>query len=105
MCGCEMNLYVIAEGIDGPCKIGYADRVANRVSSLQSGNPRKLTLYHSQPCAEYRMAERLAHSLAGYQNCVLNEWFSITVERAIAAVREACDTANQTRVVRLRDVV
>lgn len=90
-------LYVISETETGPCKIGFADRVYHRLKCLQSGNPRRLTLEFETECANYRMAEKIAHHRAGHKNNVLGEWFNITPEAAIIAVKVACQLAIESQ--------
>ena len=92
-----MLLYVIAEGEFGPCKIGFADRMGHRLSNLQAGNHRELTVFYEQETPpNYRMAERIAHSRAGYKNRIRGEWFNVTVVAAISAVKQACYLAQRT---------
>lgn len=101
-----MLMYVVGESEFGPCKIGYADRPRHRLSSLQTGNPRKLTLFCEVECPpNYRMAERIAHRLAAYgkRNEILcGEWFNITVQSAIKIVDEAIVRARKTHDRRVR---
>lgn len=85
-------IYVIAESTSGPCKIGITTDPRFRLSILQNGNPRKLTLAHYKQInylsrLEY---ERVAHALAGAAYQLVGEWFDITTDSAVRAVDEAC---------------
>lgn len=69
-------IYFIQEGEDGPVKIGYSkENCERRLSSLQTGNPRQLTLAavrtgaHGMPAKERELHDRFAaHRIRG-------EWF------------------------------
>lgn len=96
-----MNLYVIAESPDGPSKIGFATRLANRLTSLQSGNPRKLTLFsqiETTP-SEARIVERWAHSLLWAKH-LRNQWFDVPPEDAANAINQAINGAKNAETLR-----
>lgn len=93
-----MYLYVIGESDSGPCKIGFADRVEHRLITLQSGNPRRLTLYFRLESDNYRMAEKIAKHRAGKAGKLIRgEWFEVTAREAERIVKQACHTASIAR--------
>ena len=87
-------VYVISEaGQGGPCKIGVADRPNGRLSSMQSGNARKLRLVRfwrlpGKP-ASHRV-ERAAHASLTAK-VIRGEWFDIGRKKACAAVDRAIE--------------
>lgn len=83
-CGTTTNLYVIREEEDGPVKIGLARKPAERLLTLQQGNPRRLSLVCSLPLRAE--AEKRLH-LALKPDLVLGEWFAPT-PAVLAAVGE-----------------
>lgn len=85
-------IYVIAESLTGPCKIGITSDLRRRLDQMQNGNPRKLSLEYQWPIAwGHRLElERVAHALIGARYQLLGEWFDVSVSQAITSVREAC---------------
>lgn len=63
--------------VTGQYKVGKAQSVKPRLSSLQIATPHKLTLIHKIECEDYSKAETLFHSLLKEQR-VLREWFEIS---------------------------
>ncbi len=86
-------LYIIAESERGPCKIGIGGEPTGRVSSLQCGNPRTLTLHHSRQISHHlpHAVEQLAHAIAGERHRIQREWFDLPVSAAVAAVDAAIE--------------
>jgi hypothetical protein len=83
------HIYVIGEK-DGPYKIGIADNTENRLSSLQTSNPRKLEVFLSVDVDKRaaRDAERIAHAHVA-KTAIRGEWFSCPLEIAIESVHKA----------------
>jgi len=94
-----MNVYVIAESPNGPCKVGFAADVRGRLSGLQNGNPRPLAIFHQERCEMYRTAERVAHSRL-WARRMCGEWFDVPVSEAISAVRYGIEKALSAMVAR-----
>lgn len=90
-----MYLYVIAESRAGPCKVGYAANVVTRLRTLQTGNSRQLSLIYYQEAANYRMAERVAHSML-WRHHIRREWFAVKGEDAANTVKRAIFKATQS---------
>lgn len=78
-------IYVIAESSSGPCKIGYAKDPIKRLAAIQTGNPRKLGIVHTVRVHHARIIEGRIHSSLS-DRAMSGEWFSISVEVAVAAV-------------------
>lgn len=87
----ERYVYVIADGLGGPCKLGRSDSPVARLTQLQDGNPRELTLYWSIAVDEPELVEAATHRQL-LKHRVRGEWFAVTVEEAIKAFREAIAT-------------
>ena len=81
-------LYVIAASPEGPCKIGFSANPEKRVRQLQTGHAYLLKLQYSQvvPNHEARRIEKQIHRTIGYRRSQ-GEWFSVTVDEAIAEVQ------------------
>lgn len=94
--GTATNLYVIREGESGPFKIGLAVDPADRLKTLQQGNPRRLVLICSMPI--FARSERLLHDALNHHR-LASEWFAATpeVEEAVAELRELAALANDYR--------
>lgn len=80
-------LYIIAAGKGGPVKIGHSRSPESRLTSLQSGNPKRLNLIWTLPFESRdgaKSAERTAHQNL---DCLRmeGEWFDIDRSGAIAA--------------------
>lgn len=75
-----MFVYFIQEGKGnhGYIKIGVSNNVNKRLDSLQTGNPRKLTLMASIKCDTPNNAYRLEKKLHKKfkSQCIRGEWFS-----------------------------
>lgn len=87
-------VYVIAEDGGAWCKIGISasNDINRRLRELQMGNPRRLTIVFTLQTETARAIERLAHSMlwrnhAG--NKARSEWFAVTAQEAIEAVKAA----------------
>jgi hypothetical protein len=81
-------LYVIAETITGPVKLGFSVDASKRLKQLQTGYPRKLTLYHAEDIGSLnpRLMEGFLHA-ANRHHRITGEWFNLTVADAILEVR------------------
>ena len=83
------SVYVIGTGL-GPVKIGIAADVTARLRKLQTGHPEKLHVLFQAPSPDAAEIEYVSHRLlAGAR--LSGEWFSVTVEQAIWAIRTAAD--------------
>lgn len=90
-----MYVYVISEGVDGPCKIGFGQNPLARLEACRIGNPRPLRIAFQCASIRPRYVERIAHvMLAGKR--VSGEWFWISEVEAqrlvLIAARRAGDT-------------
>lgn len=77
-----MFLYVI--GTDGrKQKIGFSKNVEKRLVELQTGNPEKLQIHHTEavPKDRIRLLERKIHKELGYRR-ISGEWFDLTADEA-----------------------
>lgn len=84
------KLYVIAAPRRG-LKIGVSADPAKRIGALQTANPQPLVLvYESRPFVRRTafLIEERAHAILDASR-LQSEWFSCSVEGAIAAIREA----------------
>jgi hypothetical protein len=81
-------LYVISEGSDGPVKVGFSAKPRARLTGLQSGNPRRLTLEEEWLLSKRRHAEIIERDLhdllANYS--MVGEWFDLPPNKALALV-------------------
>lgn len=91
-------VYVIAEEGGAWCKIGISasNDINRRVRELQMGNPRRLAVVFTLQTETARAIEKVAHSMlwrnhAG--NKARSEWFSVTAQTAIEAVKAASEDA------------
>ena len=88
-----MYVYFIQEGRGnhGHIKIGVSNNVNNRLDSLQTGNPRKLTLMASIKCRSindaYRLEKKLHKKFKPHR--VRGEWFSGLIK--LNAIQEPFD--------------
>lgn len=85
-------LYVVAAVENdlpvSPCKIGITGSLAGRLSSLQTGNPKKLEIIACLPIPERRVVEMIENALHEVfeQFRLIGEWFDINpVDAAIGA--------------------
>jgi hypothetical protein len=71
-------LYIISEHPDGPIKIGRSKSVKSRMSSLQTGNCRQLTLeaVFTMPADQVVLAERCLHEELE-NRALIGEWFDL----------------------------
>lgn len=67
-------VYFVQDGTDGPIKIGLADNPEQRLSSLQVGNPRPLTLLATFQTWEPRKDEAQIHARFA-EHRIRGEWF------------------------------
>lgn len=89
-------VYVVAEEGGAWCKVGISasNDINRRLRELQMGNPRRLTIVFTLQTETARAIERIAHSMlwrnhAG--NKARSEWFSVTAQEAIEAVKAATE--------------
>jgi len=84
-------VYIIIDP-SGLCKIGKANNVKKRLSTLQIGNPRELSIYHRFPCkssGRARLLELLSHQkLKPFRSS--GEWFNIAPESAKITIQDIC---------------
>lgn len=74
------------------CKIGRSKNVRERISSLQIGNPNKITLIAQYECYNSVGLESIAHKK--YENhCVGGEWFKFTDSELIGCMEFISDIA------------
>lgn len=90
--GSPTLLYVVAEGFDA-VKIGIATKPEERLSTLQVGNPRPLTLIAATPAT--LALERFIHERL-HEDRITGEWFAGTdrvfaVAELIVSAAEQCD--------------
>ena len=85
----EMCLYVIG-GDSGPLKIGYSGNPKNRLRELNVASPLDLEIKHTRNVPELtcKFTEKYAHALLS-SRWVRGEWFDVSLEQAIAAIRLA----------------
>lgn len=69
------SIYFVRAGADGPIKIGYAENVKHRLTSLQSGNHLPLAILHTLPGGE--ALERHIHAAVRAEH-LRGEWFNYT---------------------------
>jgi hypothetical protein len=87
------NVYIVAEQ-GGPRKIGVSDSPEKRIVNLRSGRaPLSIVAIYPREAHDAGIVERLAHRLLKEKQ-VSCEWFAITNEQAVAAVREAIALVN-----------
>jgi reverse gyrase len=81
-------MYVIGASEAGPVKLGISAQPTRRLSQLQTGHAQRLRLFHSELVAKdkARLLERLLHRDIGHLRAI-GEWFTMTVEHAIAHIR------------------
>lgn len=80
-------LYVIADSLAGPVKLGISKDPQRRVKQLQTGHANHLRVFHAEPfpAAETRLYERCLHRDLGYLRRQ-GEWFDLSVVEAIAHI-------------------
>ena len=73
------ELYIISEGPEGPVKIGRSISAKSRLSSLQTGNSRPLTILaaYSMPADQVIEAETILHEELEYR-ALIGEWFGLS---------------------------
>jgi hypothetical protein len=71
--------FIVADGDDGYYKIGSSDDVNKRLSQLQCGNRRKLSVYKLIECDDHFATERLIHHHFR-DHRVMGEWFHLCDE-------------------------
>jgi hypothetical protein len=72
----QVFVYFIQQGIDGPVKIGKADRPDRRLASLQGANPESLRL--RAVCRGDAGVERHLHRYFADERLGDREWFSVS---------------------------
>ncbi len=90
-------VYVIGP-LDGPQKIGIAQKPAARCASLQIGNHRTLAVSSQTkvPAASAASIERRAHYILR-DSAVRGEWFSVSPQEARAAIAQAIKDLEEGR--------
>jgi len=79
MAGTITYLYIIRSGLSNsdPIKIGIADNVENRLSGMQTGNPRELVVLYKIPMNSrnhaFMVENRLHRKLSKFN--IRGEWF------------------------------
>jgi predicted GIY-YIG superfamily endonuclease len=69
-------LYFIKESKQPNYKIGYTSNINNRIKELQTGNPRKLTIYKTILALRCEKLETYLHTYFS-DNKIKNEWFKL----------------------------
>jgi hypothetical protein len=86
------HVYVVAESGDAcHVKIGTAANIKYRLSSLQPGNPRKLTLvasWHFNSRADALSVERAALAAVGDGRLVGRDWIKVSPALVVSLVEE-----------------
>jgi hypothetical protein len=84
------HIYVIGTASSGPLKIGVAKNVRARLGGIQNGNPARLEVLFSSevPFVDAPAIERRSHALLKAYR-LTGEWFDVSAEQAVAAIREA----------------
>lgn len=81
-------IYIIRDGA-GHFKIGITNDLGKRLSSLQSGNARRLSVAFSRRVGRHALAiEKISHRQLGHCRRV-GEWFMTTEYEAVETVVEA----------------
>jgi hypothetical protein len=77
-----MFLYVIGNA-ERKQKIGFSGNVEKRLMELQTGNPEKLYIHHTEavPKDRVRLLERKLHRELGYRR-IKGEWFDLSATEA-----------------------
>ena len=86
----QRYIYVISEGLAGPCKIGIALEVVGRFTGIQNGNPRALTLAYCMPVISAEIRERECHALLRASH-IRGEWFAVSQQEAIDVVQQVLE--------------
>lgn len=85
-------VYIIYDP-SGLCKIGKANNVKKRLSTLQIGNPRKLLVYYKFTCkspSRSNLLEKLSHAkLAPFR--LSGEWFNVNPKSAKIIIKDICN--------------
>lgn len=83
-------LYVISDNSQGPVKIGFSKDPNKRVKQLQTGSNVKLSVFYTLSInPKHRIIlEKLIHTATSHHK-KHGEWFSLTVEDAIAEINFA----------------
>lgn len=86
-------IYVIAEAGSGFIKVGVAQNPRARLSTLQTGNPRKLSLEFVHECQSRLAAEQVEYRAHGtmLRWRKEGEWFDVPLDHAIQEVKWACN--------------
>lgn len=83
-----LGIYVISEAGQTFCKVGIASSGEKRLTQLQLGNVRRLTLELFKPVPNPRRTEYAAHSQLWTRH-EGGEWFNVSPADALAAVEAA----------------
>lgn len=88
----EVNVYFVSDG--EYIKIGISNNLKSRLSGIQTGNARKLSLEHSISCDDYRQAQALEK--------ILHEHFSsFHVSGATLAYKVILTLLQYSRIVQI----
>jgi hypothetical protein len=80
-------IYVIGRE-EGPVKVGITSSPADRLRTLQTGCPFKLTLFQKWECADRSDAIEHEDIFGGVcaDSRIIGEWFDMTAEHAVRVV-------------------
>ena len=83
------HVYLISyeDSLDGPIKIGYSHHPPTRLKQLQTGNPRRLTIFGNIGFKDElaaRLVEKIILYYFNYNNLSINgEWYNIGVNQVL----------------------
>lgn len=84
------SVYIIQMDNTDKFKIGVSVNVNSRLSSLQTGNPHALSIYHSYECINYKSIEPIMHTHFANDR-ISGEWFVLDndkLKECIAKIHE-----------------
>lgn len=102
-----MKVYLIEDPANGLVKIGVSDTPHRRFGYLQSAQQERLYLRHEHDAgsrAEAFRIERAAHAALASRR-VKGEWFAISLDDAMAALKAPVPTKNKTSSKRSKKLV
>ena len=76
--------FIHEEGNVTQFKIGFTANLEQRLSSLQTGNPRNLVVYKTIPNSSIKKEKEMQHFFASYH--IRGEWYQITCDMIDAVV-------------------
>jgi len=82
-------IYIIGD-TESPYKIGFTKDPEKRLSTLQTGNPKKLTIHYKEQINEneVKFIEKQIHKELKRKK-ISGEWFDISLDDAIAEIKYA----------------